>query len=170
MFKKIWSFFCIISLLSLFCHISSAGATEFVGNDYPKYLNEEQNYICCDWRSGSAWYVDKNSIEVELDADDAKIVTAEIVWLQYDESHGKPYNASHTKKMEISTKRFLYDLPNEALYIDADDDKEKEHYTYIEKYETEWRHIERNGPWSDVGVIKPAALMIYQLLYGEDFY
>jgi hypothetical protein len=151
MLKKI-----LIFVLAL-CWFHIGYATEYVGYWYPKYLYDDENYIICDARMDTGWYVDKSSIVLEKEDDNRIILSVTVIGAKYRNHYDKQPFALYDIESKYSTDYlYLYDLDAKDIYI---------------LQETgEWKYIDPNGSWADVGIILHVATKTYEVQYGTDFY
>ena len=166
-----------MAFLIVFCLCRPCFAVEYAGHGYPKYLYDDENYILCDCKMGTAWYVDRGSVEVETETDDECILSVTVVSVLY-EDHRPPYAVDDIREAKSRQYEFLYDFNAKKIYIASDREHDRRGYSalqydrfvYIEQYGTMWRYIDPNGCWADVGIIKQAALEAYRSEYGMEFY
>ena len=164
-------------LLVLFWLCQSCFAAENASHLYPKYLYDDENYIICDGHMGTAWYVDKNSIAVEMETDDDCILSVTVVSASY-EDHRPPYGMDDIRATKSKQYEFLYDFDEKKMYIAADRENDRPGYSalqydrfiYIKQYGATWRYIDPRGCWADIGIIKPVALEAYRSEYGMEFH
>lgn len=143
-------------------------AADYIGQ-YPKYLNDDENYIICDGHMGTAWYVDLSSIEVEHETDDDRILSVTVISATYnDHQDNQPFGVDDIRDTKSKQYEFLYDFNEKKIYIA--NGQHKNHFLYIERYGTTWRYIDPKGCWADVGIIKYAAIEAYRSEYGMEFY
>lgn len=167
----------VMILLVLFWLCQPCFATEYAGHLYPKYLYDDENYIICDGHMGTAWYVDKSSIVVEMETDDDCILSMTVISVSYDD-HRPPYGVDDIRETKSKQYEFLYDFDEKKIFIASDREHDRHGYSdlqyarfvYIEQYGTTWRYIDPRGCWADVGIIKPAALEAYRSEYGTEFF
>ena len=158
----------IVVLLFVLCVANVCFATEYVGKQSPKHLYDDEDYIICDWRMGTAWYVDKTSIVVEEDTGNERVLSVEVVEAAYADHHNmQPYEVDEVLRTEAENYLFLYNLDEKKMYIAYG--QNKDHFVYIDRDGIPWRYIDPHGCWADVGIVKYAAIEAYRSMYGEKF-
>ncbi len=159
----------MIVVLLFACFCNPCFATEYAGHWYPKYLHDDENYIYCDSHMGTAWYVDRNSIEVEQETDNDCILSVTVISVTYnDHQNNQPFGVEDIRKIDSKQYTFLYDFDEGKMYYASDWGGDR--FVFIERYDTTWRYIKHSACWADVGIIKYAAIEAYRSIYGTGFY
>ena len=119
--------------------------------NYPMYLNGDRNFIRCDGHMGTAWYVDRSSLVVQEYEPPQYIIAVNVVSVQ-DADMG------NTAIHDVRTMRFFYNYDMQRMYIDRHPN------------DSDWRCLNPNGCWAEIGIAHPAGKIAFRLAYGMDFY
>ena len=77
---------------------------------YPKYLNDDKNYILIFAHSGDAWYLDKTSIKIEVEDPPYYVISANTIFVRLDEELSANYHSSNKELLnKLNSYTFFYD-------------------------------------------------------------
>ena len=77
---------------------------------YPNYLIDDKNYILVFANSGDAWYLDKNSIKIEVEDPPYYVITAKTIFVRPDEELSADYHSSNKEPLnKLNSYTFFYD-------------------------------------------------------------
>lgn len=136
----------IISFMAVFMMMIS---TAFA-SPYPEHLGGDYNYILCDGHMGSAWYVDRSSLNVQKYAPPQYIIAVNVVRVDNADK-------GNTAIADVKTYRFFYNIDLGQMYVDRN-------------LNDNWRYINPNGPWAETGIVMPTGELAFALAYNYKFY
>lgn len=117
---------------------------------YPTHLGGDSNFILCDGHMGTAWYVDRSSLNVEKYAAPQYIIAVNVVSVN-DADRG------NTSISRVKTYRFFYNYNLRRMYVDTDGN-------------SNWRYLDPNGSWADTEISMPSGEIAFALAYNLKFY
>jgi len=124
--------------------------------NYQVHLNGDRNYIRVDSHMGTAWYVDRSSLNVQKYAPPEYIIAVNVVSARsVIDDVDDFYSGGQGKIIEVKTHRFYYNWNTKRMYHD-DNGK--------------WTYLDPWGDWAHTGIKKPAGEMAFYLAYGMKFY
>lgn len=132
--------------LCLFCSAFTANAS------FPTHLNGDPNFIFLTAipQSGTAFYADRSSLEVEKYEPPQYIVAINVCTVP-------KADRGYTDIAKVTTHRYFYNWNLREMYIDRDGN-------------SDWQYIAPNSPRSQSMVSKPCGEMAFYLAYGMKFY
>ncbi|WP_027396247.1 hypothetical protein [Anaerovibrio lipolyticus] len=141
----------ILSLLLLsFAAMASA--------NYPTYLNGNRNLILCDGHMGSAWYVDRTTLNVEKYNPPQYIISVNIITASSAYNNVNDfYNGGEGKITGVRQARFFYNWDLREMYFDTTG-------------KDGWRFLPPSGSWAETSVFMPAGETAFYLAYKMKFY
>ena len=139
-------FLCTMMLL-----FATTACTFAYSNPYPKYLGGDTNFILVDGHMGTAWYVDKSSLNVQMYEPPQYIIAINVCTVNNADR-------GNTEISNVQTMRFLYNYDLRRMYIDRHTGSD------------DWRYLNPRGSWAETGVSMPAGEKAFELAYGIEFY
>jgi hypothetical protein len=127
--------------------------------NYPEYLNGDRNFILCDGHMGTAWYVDRSSLDVQEYAPPQYIIAVKVVSARSatgDEEAFYEHDGAGTIT-GTETYRFFYNWDRREMYVDRDGT-------------SNWRYLDPWGAWASTGIVMPAGEIAFALAYHLKFY
>lgn len=119
--------------------------------DYQEHLNGDPNFILVDAHMGTAWYVDRSSLNVQKYAPPQYIIAVNLVSVQ-------DANRGNTAISSVVTRRYFYNWNTRAMYVERDLNS------------NDWRYLKTEAIWAETGITLPAGEMAFYLAYGLKFY
>lgn len=138
--------FLLLLSLCLFLMAGTASANSL----YPRFLNDDSNYVIVDGHMGAAWYLDCSSVYVEKYEPPQYIVVANICEVR----HADKGNTDITR---VFTHRYFYNWDLRQMYYDRDGN-------------SNWVYLNPNGDWAHTGIVMPAGEMAFYVTYRMKFY
>ena len=135
----------LICVLMLLC-MMMLSATAFAG--YSSHLGGDSNFILCDGHMGTAWYVDRSSLNVQQYAPPEYTIAVNVCTVPNADQ-------GNTAISKVSTMRFFYNYNARSMFIDRNGS---------------WRHLNPNGSWAETGITMPAGEIAFYLAYHMRFY
>lgn len=130
--------------------ITILSSVAFAYNPYPTHLGGNSNYILCDGKMGTAWYVDRSSLNVQKYAPPQYIIAVNVVTVNNA-------NNGNTDISQVKTFRFFYNSDLVQMYEDRN-------------LHDDWRYLDPNGSWAETGIAMPAGEIAFALAYNYKFY
>ena len=119
-------------LVVAFCCFVFSGFNTANAN-YPVHLNGDPNFILVDGHMGTAWYLDRSSLNVQKYAPPHYIIAVNIVSVRNADRGNSDINS-------VTTKRFLYNWNTRDMYVERNLNA------------SDWRYLRPNGSWAETGV------------------
>ena len=116
---------------------------------YPNHLNGDPDYVLTDGHMGTAWYMKKSSLNVELYDPPIYIISVSLYTINNADRGNTTYR-------DIITCRFRYDWNNRAMYVETG--------------YNEWYYLNPHGSWAETGIRMPTGEMAFYMTYGKRFY
>lgn len=118
------NFFALVSFVALILSASFVNAGYLDGNaTYPKYLDEQKTYVLCGVHAGTAWYVNRKSVDV-VKSDPSQVqLTVEVAVV--------PSAGDGDLTAQYVRNEYFYDLAERKMYAVHDGEK-----IYIPPYGT----------------------------------
>lgn len=142
--EKFKKFFMLLSMLS----IMMCSCTAFA--NYPTHLYGDKNFILCDGHMGSAWYVDRSSLNVQKYEPPQYIIAVNVVRVDNADRRS-------TEIKNVHTYRFFYNSDLGQMYVDFNNNDN-------------WRYLNPQGSWAETGISMPAGEIAFVLAYNYKFY
>lgn len=142
--------FCMKKLIVFVVAVFMMMVSTAMALPYPEHLNGDSNYILCDGHMGSAWYVDRSSLNVQKYAPPQYIIAVNVVTVN-DADKG------NTAISKVKTYRFFYNSDFVRMYIDRN-------------LNDNWSYINPDGSWAETGIVMPTGEIAFALAYGYKFY
>ena len=137
-------------LVVAFCCFVFGGFNTANAN-YPVHLNGDPNFILVYGHMGTAWYLDRSSLNVQKYAPPHYIIAVNIVSVRNADRGNTDINS-------VTTKRFLYNWNTRDMYVERNLNA------------SDWRYLRPNGSWAETGVTMPTGEMAFYLAYNLKFY
>jgi hypothetical protein len=124
--------------------------------NYPDHLNGDRNYIMVDGHMGTAWYVDRSSLNVQKYAPPEYIIAVNVVSARsVIDDEQDFYSGGQGKITGVKTHRFYYNWNTKRMYYDNNG---------------KWVYLDPWGGWAHTGIRMPAGEMAFYLAYSMKFY
>ena len=139
-----------VFMTAVFLLIVSLAGICSAGSNYPAHLNGDPNYILCDGHMGIGWYLQRDSVKEEENAQDNLVLSFNLLTV---------YNPGE-ENMELQGRnryRMLFE-GGKGLAMYVLDSSGGKHY------------MDPNGPSSQTRPLMPAGEIAYYALYGDKFY
>ena len=117
---------------------------------YPTHIAGNKNYIFVDGHMGTAWYVDRSTLNVIRYAPPNYNITIDVV--SVDNANNGNTTIAHRSKF-----LFGYEFNSHSMY-------------FAPNNQSDWRYLNPRGPWSATGIVMPAGEMAFFLAYNMTFY
>lgn len=140
----------VVSFMAVFMMMISTALAATYTSPYPEHLGGDANYILCDGHMGSAWYIDRSSLNVQKYAPPQYIIAVNVVRVD-DADRG------NTAIADVKTYRFFYNIDLGRMYVDRN-------------LNDDWRYINPDGSWAETGIVMPVGEMAFALAYNYKFY
>ena len=137
-------------LMVAFCCFIFGGFSTASAN-YPVHLNGDPNFILVDGHMGTAWYLDRSSLNVQKYAPPHYIIAVKIVSVRNADRGNTAINS-------VMTKRYLYNWNTRDMYVERN------------LFASDWRYLDPDGSWAETGITMPAGEMAFYLAYNLRFY
>ena len=110
------NFFALMSFVALILSANVGNAGYLDGNAaYPKYLDEQKTYVLCGVHAGTAWYVNRKSVDVvKFDASQIQLAVEVAV---------VPRAGDGDLTAKYVRNEYLYDLAEHKMYAVRDGEK-----------------------------------------------
>lgn len=112
------------------------------------YLDEDRNFLLSGYHAGTAWYVDKNSVEILQNTPDYQIAVT-ILTARYDFHSGEIQEV-----VNKNTAYYSYDTENMKMYVRRNE---------------KWHYLPPVGSLAETGNDASGEMAFY-IAYGEKFY
>lgn len=146
------AFTLLFTLLSLI--LTSAVALA----NYPTHLNGDSDYILIDGRMGTAWYLDKTTLEVEKYEPPIYIINVDVVSAHSAiDSERDFYSGGSGRITGTRHLRLFYNYSDTKMYIDTTGNDG-------------WKYLPPLAAAAVTRVNMPAGEMAFYLAYGKKFY
>lgn len=137
-------------LVVAFCCFVFGGFNTANAN-YPVHLNGDPNFILVDGHMGTAWYLDRSSLNVQKYAPPHYIIAVNIVTVRNADRGNTDINS-------VTTKRFLYNWNTRDMYVERNLNA------------SDWSYLRPNGSWAETGITMPTGEMAFYITYSMKFY
>lgn len=137
-------------LVVAFCCFVFGGFNTANAN-YPVHLNGDPNFILVDGHMGTAWYLDRSSLNVQKYAPPHYIIAVNIVSVRNADRGNTDINS-------VTTKRFLYNWNTRDMYVERNLNA------------SDWEYLRPNGSWAETGITMPTGEMALYIAYSMKFY
>lgn len=126
--------------------------------NYPTYLNGDRNFILCDGKMGTAWYVDRSSLNVHRYNPPNYIIAVNVVSASSAIGSEEDFytRGGRGKIDSVKTYRFYYNSNDIKMYV--------------ENKPNDWVYLNPDGSWADTGIRMPAGEIAFALAYNKKFY
>lgn len=118
---------------------------------YPDHLDGNPNFILCNGKMGTGYYVDRSSLNVQRYAPPTYIIAVNVVGVP-DADMGK------TDISDVYSYSFLYKYDERRMFIAGDGQ------------DYDWRYLDPRASYAETGIVMPAGEMAFYLAYNLRFY
>lgn len=156
----------LICSLQTFCSAEYSTFWTYHSGQYPNYWQDNKNYPLVFARNGIAWYLDKNSIQIEVDDPPYYIIKANTILSPISSSAYSP----NPELDKINSYRFFYDESTMDMRLDSKSDN-WELFFSTESNINDWIYIYPPLNWGLSGC-RPVCVgeAVFYVSQGRKFY